>query len=104
MSICASVRSVRLCVAPAGALGLLASGEGDALLLLQSSLGQSGVEVTVISVGASRGLRSSLDPPEATLSKVWCLRKGRGCSSWTRSHILRGSLTKSWALGPEIVS
>lgn len=56
-----------------------------------------------ISVGASRGLRSSFDAPSPTLSKIECLGKGRGCCSWTRSHILRGNLTKGRVLGLEIV-
>lgn len=47
--------------------------------------------------------RSSLDAPSPTLSKVECLGKGRGCFSWTGSHILRGNLTKGKVLGIEIV-
>lgn len=52
----------------AGALGLQASMEGDMVWLLPF-LGDSRVEVTIVSVGASP---SSLDspPPQAALSKV----------------------------------
>ena len=80
--------------------------EADALPPTLLSRRRSGVEGTNVRVsgGASGGQRSSLGPPEATLSKVECPEKGRGSSCLTGSRVLSRSLTEGRVLRPERVS